>query len=96
MTGQEVLNAVRFTYLSNGRWHRLTAEEERSLWGVVVFGRRKVMFEPKTNSFHTYVVVAYGADYDTQTYSLDQVAALISAVQVGKRLGYGDKIYIRN
>lgn len=60
-------------------WQRLSADEQRRRFGGVPFGRRQVLHNPASGTFHVKRVVAFGQDFDIQTWSYLDVAALLKA-----------------
>lgn len=72
----------------------MTAAEQKKVFGGVVFGKRQFCYDEKHQRFGVSIKVAFGQDYDCQYYSVEEIGKLITAVKLGKKLGYADRIYI--
>lgn len=63
---------------------KLTAAEQRAIFGKAIFGRKSIKF----NGYDIYTHVrTISADYDVQRYTLEEVANLVDAGKYAEK-GY--------
>ena len=80
-TAQDVLNEIQFTEITakTGQFVRYTAQEQRSLFGFAVFGKKRVAWNGKRfEVYHTTM----SQDYIIESVTLGEVADAINERRV--------------
>ena len=60
-------------------WVKLSASEQRKLFGFALFGRKSLRYCDK--GIETMVRIAYGMDYHCQDYSWEKIEAYVAKKQ---------------
>lgn len=81
MSGERILEMVRFTFLVDGKWHKLTASEQRSIFDAVIFENAYLRFDTCRNEFAAQTFFGLGGGCYTRSYSLNEIAQMISMIQ---------------
>lgn len=82
----EVAARIALAGLDDGRWHRLTAAEQRAVFGAYLFGKKSLRFDTSNQGRVEYAYsCCFGTDACTGEHSLDRIAA---AVNAGHRLAF--------
>jgi|SRR5215469_1606572 len=59
-------SAMEFAGIKDGECIRVSADDQRTLFGKVMFGKHAVRINPKTCGFETICSQAFGQDFDVQ------------------------------
>lgn len=92
LTGEDILQMIQSTQIMDGKYQKLSASQQRVIFGAYIFGRRQFQFDSKRQKFWVMRIVAFGQDYDVQSYSLDEIAHLVNSAKAGQKIYYGDRI----
>lgn len=92
-TAASIAASIRYTtFTARPSFEKMTAAEQRSLFGKAIFGRKDVRWNARQKTIETRVTTI-SRDYDVQDYTLAEVADLINAGRYAEKgyNGYGYK-----
>lgn len=79
MTATEIAANIRCTtFAASAAFAKYTAAEQRSIFGAAIFGQKSLRWNSIRNRVETRVSTI-GRDYDVQSYTLDEIAALVES-----------------
>lgn len=93
ITAAEIFNNIRYTTFSaNTKFEKMPAAIQRELFGKAVFGKKSVKWNAARKIIITHVTTI-SRDYDTQEYTLEEVAKLVNDSKFAEKgyNGYGYK-----
>ena len=62
-------------------WVKLSASEQRKLFGFALFGRKSLRYRDNDKGIETMVRIAFGMDYHCQNYSWEKIEACVAKKQ---------------
>lgn len=82
----EIAAKAHLAGVDHGRWVRLTAAQQRDIFGAYLFGKKSLRISTDGQGSVEYVhSVCYGTDFSGGVYSLERIA---EAVNGGHRLTF--------
>lgn len=96
-TADSIYASIRYTFFTaEPKFRTWSANEQRELFGAPIFGKKRIRWNAARRTVETYVTTI-SRDYDIQSYTLDEVAALVNAGKFASKgyQSYGNKSYTR-
>lgn len=85
MTAEQVKNEIRYTtFDKRSTFQPLTADEQRSLWGAVPFGRMRICHNPRRG----------GVDVVLRTISRDWNYQFVTYQQIADAINRGERVRV--
>lgn len=87
MTAETIYQSIRFTtFTATTTFRTWSASEQREMFGAAVFGRRQIRWDARRQVIETKVSTI-SRDWDIQSYTLAEVAALVNGGKQARK-GY--------